>query len=307
MDVREFQYIVTIAEHKSITKAATKLYVTPSALSKFVQNKEHEMGVLLFKRIGKQFIPTYAGEKCVEAAQQILAINTKLAGEMEQLASHGKGRIRLAFHSSWSDFFFMIIYPQFLKKYPDVDLKLYEVNNDQMLQIMDNGELDIAIVSATWKQHSRYRCEPLRTQQIVVAVSDNHPLLEKAVEKPGYTYPYIEAAQLALYPIIMRHSYQQTWAMMNNLFHGHGFEPRVVLETSSRENALRAVEHGVGLTITLDDPTWLLTHKNIRYLSFDNPDPAPVYINAIYSRGASLSSMEDDLLTLIKNHYRVMA
>ena len=307
MDVREFQYIVTIAEHKSITKAATKLYVTPSALSKFVQNKEQEMGVQLFKRIGKQFIPTYAGEKCVESAQQILAINAKMGNEMEQLASHGKGRIRLAFHSSWSDFFFMIIYPQFLKKYPGVDLKLYEVNNDQMLQIMDNGELDIAIVSATWKEHSRYRCESLRTQQIVVAVSDNHPLLEKAVKKPGYTYPYIEAAQLALYPIIMRHSYQQTWAMMNILFHEHGFEPQVVLETSSRENALRAVEYGVGLTITLDDPTWLLTHKNIRYLSFDNPDRTPVYINAIYNRGASLSSVEDDLLALIKNHYRVMA
>jgi len=305
-DIREFRYIVTIAEQKSITKAATQLYVTPSALSKFVQNKELEMGTALFKRIGKQFILTYAGEKCVETARQVLLLNSKLHEDLEQIVKHGKGRIRLSFHSSWSDFFFAIIYPQFLKQYPDIDLKLFEINDDESLRKMDNGELDLAIVSTTWNEHARYHCEQLRLQHMVVAANKDHPILDLAQKRSDHPYPYVTVAQLAAQPIIMRHSRQQTRTMTDAFFHENGYVPKVVLETSSRENSLRAVENGIGVTITLDDPTWPMTHKNIRYLSFDDPNTTQIYINAIYHKGAELSHIENDLLSLIKEQYKAM-
>ena len=58
---KNVQYILEVAKCGGITKAANNLYITPSALSKFVQAREEELNVQLFHRIGKRFVLTAAG------------------------------------------------------------------------------------------------------------------------------------------------------------------------------------------------------------------------------------------------------
>lgn len=306
MDTKEFEYLIALADLGSVTKAANQLFITQSALSKFVRSKEEEMGTQLFSRVGKRFIPTYAGEKCIEAARKVLAINKQLDDDMDQIVKKGKGRIRLAFHSSWSDFFFMVIYPQFLSRYPEVDLQIFENNSHLALEMMDKGELDLAIVSSSWKSHSRFSCNILRAQRFVLAVREGHPLLEKTQKSSKYPYPYIELSELRDVPLILRHISQQTRTCTMELLQNVDFKPRIALETQSRENALRAVEYGIGVAFTLDDPTLLLTHKNIRLISFEDPHPDN-YVNIVYNKGVQLTSSENDLIKLIIDQYHLLS
>ena len=46
---KNIHYILEVGRCGGITKAANKLYITPSALSKFVQAREDELGVLLLE------------------------------------------------------------------------------------------------------------------------------------------------------------------------------------------------------------------------------------------------------------------
>ena len=62
MDIRDYEYIVTIAEQKSITRAAAQLFITQSALTKFLQRTERSLGVALFLKKGNQFLLTEAGQ-----------------------------------------------------------------------------------------------------------------------------------------------------------------------------------------------------------------------------------------------------
>ena len=55
---KNIQYILEVARCGGITRAAEKLYITPSALSKFVQAREEEMNIRLFRRLGKKFVLT---------------------------------------------------------------------------------------------------------------------------------------------------------------------------------------------------------------------------------------------------------
>ena len=304
MDVREFRYLVAVAENGTISKAANQLYITPSALSKYIHNKEQELGIALFDRVGKQFIPTYAGEVCIKIAEQVIALNQTMDSEIEKAIKGENGRIRLAFHSSWSDFFFAVVYPQFRKNHPNIDLKLFEIAGKDALKKVDNGEVDLAIVLTTWISHARYECDNLQIQQMVIAVHKDDVIRENAVEKDGYPYPYIDIKYLKEQPVIMRHLWQQTFRLVMDLFHLNGMEPQIILETSSRENALKAVENGVGVTFTLDDPAWLHAHPNIRYLSYDTSNDSKVYVNAIYNKGVTLSESGQDLLRIIQNHYK---
>ena len=63
MDVRDYEYIVAIADQGSVTRAAEQLFITQPALTKFLQRIEKELGLALFVRKGKQFILTEAGHR----------------------------------------------------------------------------------------------------------------------------------------------------------------------------------------------------------------------------------------------------
>ena len=65
------EYILEVARCGGITKAAENLFITPSALSKFVQAREAELQVKLFHRVGKRFVLTQAGEYYVQKIGEI--------------------------------------------------------------------------------------------------------------------------------------------------------------------------------------------------------------------------------------------
>ena len=71
MDFKELTYVLALARHQSVTKAAQELYLTQPALTRFLQRLETSVGQPLFTRSGNRLIPTYAGEKYIERAQDV--------------------------------------------------------------------------------------------------------------------------------------------------------------------------------------------------------------------------------------------
>ena len=79
---KNIQYILEVARCGGITRAAEKLYITPSALSKFVQAREEEMNIRLFRRLGKKFVLTDAGQYYVRKCEEI----ERIQNEVDQAA-----------------------------------------------------------------------------------------------------------------------------------------------------------------------------------------------------------------------------
>ena len=92
---KNVQYILEVAKCGGITKAANNLYITPSALSKFVQAREEELNVQLFHRIGKRFVLTAAGEYYVGRCKEIETIQKEITIQMERFSSMSHGMIRI--------------------------------------------------------------------------------------------------------------------------------------------------------------------------------------------------------------------
>lgn len=72
MDMKEFTYLIALAEEGSISKAAQRLYMAQSSLSQFLQQFESELGTKLFVRTSKGIHPTYSGACFIEQTRQIL-------------------------------------------------------------------------------------------------------------------------------------------------------------------------------------------------------------------------------------------
>ena len=72
MDTETFSNIIAIAEDKSISKAASRLFVSRSALNRQLLAVEKEIGLPLFKRVSNKLELTYAGEVFIRTAEQVL-------------------------------------------------------------------------------------------------------------------------------------------------------------------------------------------------------------------------------------------
>ena len=70
--MKSLRYIVAIADEKSITKAAERLFVAQPSLSQFLQKYESDLGCRIFQRYSKGVCLTGAGEKFVPKARKLV-------------------------------------------------------------------------------------------------------------------------------------------------------------------------------------------------------------------------------------------
>ena len=88
MNYSELHYILCIAKHQNLTRAAQELYISQPTLTKHLQKLEREMGAKLFSRNGNTYVPTYTGRKYMEYARKILQVKQDWEKELKDLTEN---------------------------------------------------------------------------------------------------------------------------------------------------------------------------------------------------------------------------
>ena len=89
MELKEARYILAIAKHQSIGKAAESLYISQPSLSKYLKNLEERLGAPLFDRRENHYYPTYMGERYLYYAERIAAFGDQWSQEFDDIAHQG--------------------------------------------------------------------------------------------------------------------------------------------------------------------------------------------------------------------------
>ena len=145
MNLKEIEYIVTLAEEGKLARAAQRLFITPSALTQQVSNLEHEIGLPLFERSRSGWSPTRAGQIYLSSARQILQIRQETERRLQDLSDSQKGNLSIGVTSEHGTTTFTHIYPAFHKQFPEVTINIYEANVRAQQQIIRTGNLDLLI------------------------------------------------------------------------------------------------------------------------------------------------------------------
>ena len=87
MDMKTAHYFIAIAEEKSISKAAKRLYLSQPTLSSYLRKLESSVGTPLFYR-DKTLSLTPAGEVYIKGVRKIVAINNKMYREIEDICAN---------------------------------------------------------------------------------------------------------------------------------------------------------------------------------------------------------------------------
>ncbi|HHU01929.1 MAG TPA: LysR family transcriptional regulator [Christensenellaceae bacterium] len=301
MDFRDLQYIVAIAQHQSLTKAAEALYVTQPTLSKFVKQTEQLLGQKLFRRVGKKFVLTYAGERYLCYAHEILALKNNMDQELIDIAQSKEGVLRVGFSALRGSKIILDIIPAFTSQYPNIQLKLKEVNFDSFENLLLSGELDLVFFNLPIR-NSNIAYEVLTKDEILLVASSKNPIGKKAVINPNSKHLWIDIKHTINETFIMMSQDLRLYNIINSLFTEAQIVPNILFHTRNLEAASILASENFGVTFT--------TEAYIRHTLFKHP-PAlytvgnpPIYRTfvAAYRKGSYLPNYVKDIIHLAKTH-----
>ena len=147
MDFRELTYVLAIAKHQNITKAAESLYVSQPTLSKFLIALEHDLGLKLFRRMGHRYMLTYAGERYVEKAREILRLKADLDAELADIVKRDVGVLNVAFAPVRCSYMLPYMLPAFQSLRPNVKVNVFEGSSTENDRRLLEGQVEAAFYS----------------------------------------------------------------------------------------------------------------------------------------------------------------
>lgn len=145
LDLATLRSFVTIAETGSMTKAASRLFMTQSAISMQIKRLEGSLELTLFERTSGGMLVTSAGEQLLNYAKQMLELNDEVVGRLT--AAEFEGELRLGVPDD-------IIFPrlpevlkQFAREYPRVKVKLTVELSKKLKNMYASGQLDLIMTT----------------------------------------------------------------------------------------------------------------------------------------------------------------
>ena len=184
MDTKLIEYVIAIAEEKSLSKAAERLYLSQPALSQRLKKLEDELGTQLFVRERDGLTLTDAGRIYINGGHSILQIKREALRKISSLTHSSKNSLRFACAASSA----LECIPAFRKDYPEIELMVRRSNSLTAKEDLIMGHADLGVLLTSSLQHSVLEYIPLWTGELLLAVPDGHPtLLAEDIEKGDYS------------------------------------------------------------------------------------------------------------------------
>lgn len=246
MELKEARYILAIAEHGSIGKAADALFISQPSLSKYLKNMENQLGSPLFYRKDNRYIPTYLGERYIHYARQIVSCGLEWGREYDDITHRAHGRLNIAIPIMMGSTIIRPTLMEFHNRYPYVTINMMEAVNFVAETSLKDHSIDLTFYNVhEFPKLLEY--EILRREEIVLVLAADHPLAAMAGKKAGFRHPWIDLKLFAEENFILLYPDQNTGGIALKLFQDYGINPPVLLHTRNSEMSIKLAVEGLGI------------------------------------------------------------
>ncbi len=179
MDTRLLEYFLAIAREENITKAAESLHITQPTLSRQIHDLEKNLGKTLFNRTGRKTALTQDGEIFKKRAEEILTLVQKAKEELSSTDTQLHGSIHIGAGETYQMKQITDLLSTIHQEHPSVTYRLYSGVADDVLEKVDTGLLDFALVFEPVQKEKYNFIEVPSYDQMGVLMCDDHPLARK--------------------------------------------------------------------------------------------------------------------------------
>lgn len=180
MTLQQLEYILAVNQFRHFAKAAEYCRVTQPTLSAMIQKLEEELDTRIFDRSQQPVCPTPVGILIIEQAQKILVQANRIKNIIEEEKHSLTGTFKLGILPTVAPYLLPRFFPQLMKKYPDLDIRVIEMKTNDIKKALQTGEIDAGIV-ASLAGMEELQQTPLFYEQFFVYVSRKDILFNSEV------------------------------------------------------------------------------------------------------------------------------
>lgn len=236
--LRQLEYLVTVVEEGSFTRAAELLHVTQPALSHQIQALERAVGAALLERSPRGVHLTPAGRAMLPHARAALSDTAGAISAVRQATGLAGGELRLATTYSISLGLLPPALRMWCRRHPEVDVRLYEHRHaDELVKAMVSGQADLAVGPRppdwTGQVHT------LGIEDFVIAVKRDDPLARRQTAE-------VDLAELREYRWVHYAPDNGLAEVLNHACANAGFQPKIAVRTEQTASAPVLAAAGLG-------------------------------------------------------------
>lgn len=242
MDIRQLEVLAHVLETRSFSRAAEALRLTQSTVSEHIRLLEEEIGTRLFDRLGRETVPTRAGELLYGYARRILDLRTEARQALEQFLGRVSGVLKVGASTIPGEYVLPPLIGRYREKYPQVTIALQIGDSRGIAEAVLAGQVELGVVGAKPDQRAVDAIE-FMPDELVVVVPPGHPWAGRR---------QVTLDDLKPEPLIVREAGSGSREALETALNevGPGLAGmRVIAELGSTSAVKQAVKAGVGISI----------------------------------------------------------
>lgn len=180
MTLQQLEYILAVNQFRHFAKAAEHCRVTQPTLSAMIQKLEDELDTKIFDRSQQPICPTPVGRLVIEQARIVLEQAGHIKDIIEEEKHSLSGVFKLGILPTIAPYLLPRFFPQLMKKYPKLDIRVTEMKTKDIKQALIKGEIDAGII-ATLPEKDDFRQIPLFYEQFYAYIARESNLFNNKI------------------------------------------------------------------------------------------------------------------------------
>lgn len=255
--LRQLWHFTTAAQCGTISEAARRLHMAPSAISMSIAELERQVGVqLCVRRKSHGLTLTSAGQLAFEQARQMLDLADELVhlsgGEKERL----RGPLAVGCYMPLAPAVIPFMLRSFAERCPEVRVNFVEGYHDDLQDRLLAGDVDVCFLYDS-SLVADIRSVPLMSVQPKLLLPEDHALAERAS---------VSLAEVAEEPVILFDAPPISTRVLD-LFKNQGLDPQVRHRSRSYATVRALVGAGMGVAVLYQQPALDLSYAGLHVVS----------------------------------------
>ena len=254
------QYFVEVVKQKSMTKAASNLFITQPTISNTIKLLEEELDVNLFNRYKNQIYLTDAGEAFFFQCKEMLKMYDNIPNELSNLLELKKGHLKIGIPTIINIRILIGLISEFHEMYPNITFQLFENGSKKIENDIYYGDLDMGITVLP-TNNKNFNTFSFLEEKLKLVVHKNHKLSKRKT---------INIDDLKEQEFILFNSDFYLNDKIKNTCRNYGFNPNMIFETTQWSFIEEMLLNNLGVCI-LPEGILELLDNNLKAIDINEP------------------------------------
>jgi DNA-binding transcriptional LysR family regulator len=293
VELRDLQWAIVAAQHRSLRRAAEVLNIRQSTLSRRLQYIEHRLGAELFERTNGGTRPTMAGQEFLATARRIVEGTDAALTRLKARCRGEGGHLAIGIYSSFSTGNLRATLMDHRQRFPEVEVEAVDAPRSQLLCDLASNALDVVIVPTPWPDWDGRRLS-LWSERAIIALPEQHALA---------AFPAVRWCDLANERLLLpkRDPGPEFERLLAIKLRSSG-PPRIVFQAAGSDLLLNLVSAGYGALLVFEGATGAHYEGVVYRELHDDDGPTRVNFTAYWQEGNNNPALRP-FLEILRERY----